>query len=312
MRLADFIFPNGRKFTIFGYRLKGKVLITGGSGLLGHHLAQFLHDNRFETVTMSKDHAANITGVREIRLDMLDFTLLQDALVTIRPACIVHCAGLTNVDACEANPELAHKMHVQLTQKLAEFSVANSVHFVQISTDHLWNGSNAYTTEETPHSPLNVYGQTKSEGELIVSKLIEKPLIIRTNFYGEGLPWRPSFSDWVIRSLREGKVFDAFHDVYFTPISISHLCRYMVELMKLGANGVFNIASSEKVSKYEFAIAMANRMAISADIIRSTSVDDRKLLAQRPRDMSLSTDKIAALLGHPMPTLADGIATLRI
>lgn len=80
-------------------------------------------------------------------------------------------------------------------------------------------------TEDVPVCPVNIYGKTKAESERVVLAVNSEALILRTNFFGPGLQWRQSLSDWIINSLNRSEKINAFYDVFFTPISIYHLAR---------------------------------------------------------------------------------------
>ena len=179
-----------------------RLFVTGISGLLGLNIALQTRGD-FEVNGCYYNHPVTIEGVRPVKLDVTSFAPLNQALRKIRPDVIVHTAGLTNVDACETNPMLAQKLNVQATLHIAKIANAIGAKLIHISTDHLFDGTKPFRTEEDALAPLNAYARTKRDSEIMVQETCPNALIIRTNFIGWGTSVRASFSDWVITSLEQ-------------------------------------------------------------------------------------------------------------
>ena len=128
------------------------------------------------------------------------------------------------------------------------------VKMVHISTDHLFDGTNAFSHEETQLSPLNVYGKTKGEGEKAILSNNPDSLIIRTNFFGWGPAYKASFSDKILKSLESEKASNLFDDVIYTPISVKTLSEKFHLLIRQRRKGVFNVCSNERITKYQFGL----------------------------------------------------------
>lgn len=285
-------------------------LITGASGLLGHALCNHLTVAGAKVVGVGLTHPIGIPGVENITLDLGSKEDVQALFSDILPDYVVHAAGLTNVDSCEKNPALAHRIHVLASQTVAEAATRSNAKLAYISTDHLWSGAQAFTSETTTPDPVNVYAKTKYEGEVRSVEANPETLVVRTNFFGIGRPWRQSLSDWIGAALNNGQELRLFDDAYFTPIALDHLCPMLMELLQRDATGIFNLCGSERLSKYEFGIQLAEQFGLSTELIVRSKLADFDFAAPRPADMSLSTDKISAYLGHPMPTVAKGLNTL--
>jgi dTDP-4-dehydrorhamnose reductase len=176
----------------------------------------------------------------------------------------------------------------------AELSIA----LVHISTDHIFSGEFQFATEELPVNPINVYAATKAEAETRVLENYSEALIVRTNFYGWGPTYRRSFSDQIIYSLRNGREITLFDDVFYTPILAESLIKTVHELLEAGALGVYNVVSDERISKYDFGIAIAKNFSLNKSLIRRGKMADKSGLVQRPLDMSLSNRKTCSKLGH--------------
>lgn len=287
-----------------------RLFITGISGLLGINLALQARE-RFQVDGCYYAHPVVMDGMCPAKLDVSSFVALDRTLRTVRPDIIVHTAGLTNVDACEANPEQAYRLNVEATHHVAKIAYALGARLVHISTDHLFDGTKPWKAETDNPTPLNVYARTKLQAEHVVAEACPQALVVRTNFYGWGTPVRASFSDWILVALRRGEELRMFTDVFFTPILINDLGEIILELIAAGASGLYHIAGRERLSKYDFAMRVADVFDIPDPRIQPISVEEMSLRAVRPKDMSLGTDKVARFLGREMPMVSEGLARLR-
>ena len=286
-------------------------LITGASGRLGYQLCQRLVARGAGVVAHVHEHGMDGAAIREIRADLGDFAAVERAVAGSRARVIVHTAGSTDVDACEARPDEARRIHVVATANLARAAQRTGAQFVYISTDHLWDGTRPMVDEDTPTAPMNTYARTKREGEVVALAECHHALVLRTNIFGRGRPWRPSFSDWIESGLRERRKLTMFTDVYFTPIAMELLCPIIVEMVRRDAAGLYHAAGSERLSKCDFAMRLADAFGYDASPIVPVSVADVALTAPRPNDMSLATEKIARFLGRPMPDCRESLGALR-
>lgn len=226
------------------------------------------------------------------------------------PDVVVNCTGLTNVDQCEREPDRAALLNTVVARRLAEASSAAGARFIQISTDHLWNGTQPMTPETVSPAPINAYARTKADGEAAVQDADPNALIVRTNFFGPSLPWRLSFNDWLQSELTQGNRVTAFSDVFFTPVASDLLSDMIIDLNHRAATGIFHLAGSDRISKAEFALRYAKRAGLDDSLIERGSIRDVDLYAPRPSDMSLDCSKAARILGHPMPSLDESLDAL--
>ena len=286
------------------------ILITGGSGLLGLNWAVAVRDRYAITLGLHRN-SVTLPGVtsQEIALDSIDD--LSRFLEKLRPRCCIHAAGLTDVEACEANPALAHKINVTLAVNVAQACAATGTPLAHISTDHLFGGSEAMLDESHPVLPLNVYGRTKAEAEVGVLTACERALVIRTNFYGWGPTYRRSFSDRIIESLRRGERVTLFEDVFYTPILAETLTVAVHELLDRRASGTFHLTGDERLSKIEFGRKIAAQFGLDDRLIAPGALADLSTPTRRPHDMSLSNAKVRALLGKPLGAVDAQLTRLR-
>jgi dTDP-4-dehydrorhamnose reductase len=199
--------------------MKEDILITGGSGLLALNWALTIRE-KFNVTLGLHDRKINLKHTRSILLDLDSKEALTQALEALQPQLVIHAAGLTSIERCEANPTLAKYINVDLTKNLVMVCAKLNIPMVYISTDHLFSGSESLVDEDYSVSPVNIYAKTKAEAEACVLDFDEEALIIRTNFYGWGTSYRQSFSDMVINHLRAGIKISLLKDIYYTPMLI--------------------------------------------------------------------------------------------
>ena len=235
---------------------------------------------------------------RTTALDTVDdVTRTLDA---VAPGLMIHAAGLTNVELCESKPDLAHHVNVELASNVARACARLRIPLVHISTDHLFRGDRALVDENEPVDPQNTYGRTKAAAETRVLDGNPDALVVRTNFYGWGPRHRHSFSDLVVDSLRSGTPVTLFRDVAYTPILAELLAEAILDLVRLGATGIYHAVGDERVSKHDFGVRLARRFGLDAALIREGRLEDQAALVRRPRDMSLSNAKARGALGRPL------------
>jgi dTDP-4-dehydrorhamnose reductase len=290
--------------------MKEDILITGGSGLLALNWALNIRE-KFNITLGLHNRKINLKDTRSILLDLDSKEALAHSLEALKPQLVIHSAGLTSIERCEANPALAKYINVDLTKNLVMVCAKLNIPMVYISTDHLFSGSESLVDEDFPVSPINVYAKTKAEAETCVLDADTKALIIRTNFYGWGTSYRQSFSDMVINHLRASKRVSLFKDIYYTPMLIEPLVNSVHELVNKKAKGVFNVVGDDRISKYDFGVKLAKEFNLDNDLIDEGKIIDKPSLVNRPHDMSLSNQKVSNYLGRKMGGLDEHILKLK-
>jgi len=287
-----------------------RILITGGSGLLGLNWAAAMRDGN-DVLLGIHTRSAQLAGTRSVALAVDQPAQFERQLADMKPDMIVHAAGLSSVDDCERQPDLAFAINARLAGVVAAAAQAQGIALVHISTDHVFSGERALYTEADAPQPLNAYARSKLEGERAVAAVCPGALIVRTNFFGWGPSGRQSISDWILAGLRARAQLTMFNDVHFTPILASRLATRVQALVEAGASGVLHVAGEERVSKHAFSLRLATAFGLPADTIREGRFADAQLAAPRPRDMSLSCERARSLLGHGAGGLDEHLAELR-
>ena len=277
---------------------KEKILITGGSGLFALNFVAALRNEKSILLGLH-ERIIEVDGVSAAKMpeaqEAFRKFLLNEGVTTV-----IHAAGLTDVEVCESQPDRAYAVNCNLAGAVAGECANLGIGFVHISTDHLFSGKKSFANEEEQIEPLNIYAKTKAGAEQLVFDQNPNSLVIRTNFFGWGTTYRQSFSDFIFQSLRDSRPMYLFDDVFFSPILATELAATIAELQEKNATGIFHVCADNRLSKYEFGLALADTFGFDKSLLKRSRVNDRREMADRPRDMSLSNEKVRKLLGRPL------------
>ena len=210
----------------------------------------------------------------------------------------MHAAGLASVEACEEDEASAYHVNVEIARNVAIACNRHGVSLVHVSTDHLFRGDHALTTEQQSVDPKNAYARTKAEAERQVLDACPEALVVRTNFFGWGSRRRRSFSDRILDALRAGSSITLFTDVFYTPILAETLSQAVYDLVHAKARGIVHVSGDDRASKYHFGLRVAEHFGLDAGLIRPGLLTDQPSLVRRPSDMSLSNARARELLGR--------------
>ncbi|PKP60162.1 MAG: dTDP-4-dehydrorhamnose reductase [Candidatus Altiarchaeales archaeon HGW-Altiarchaeales-2] len=289
------------------------ILITGGSGLLGGNLTKLAVDKFKEVYTIYNKNPIKIENSIDICADITDEVEINKLIRNLSPEFIVHCAALTNVDYCEGHHKEAYEINVKGTENLAKFAEDVGAVFIYISTDSVFDGKKGQYTENDQPNPINYYGVTKLEGEKALKKYNIDSTIIRTNIYGWNIRNNKySLAEWVIDGLKKKVRPSLFNDVFFSPILVNNLAECIFEVCERNLKGIFNIAGSERCSKLDFGLKLADVFNLDKSYILPMSIDNYiGLNAPRPKDMSLDVTKAKKTLNTKLLNVEEGIIWMK-
>lgn len=231
---------------------------------------------------------------------------IADIVAAVAPDVIIHCAGMVNVDACEQNPALAYACNTDITQRLVR-AVGVQCPVVYITTDGIFRGDTPFATEEQLPCPRTVYGRSKLHGEWEVELATKNHLVVRTNFYGWSSGRKQTAAEWLYHALDTGQSLTLFDDFFFTPIYVVDFVERLILLIEGGHRGVFHLCGKDRVSKAQFGALMAKAAGLSLTNVRRGSIDDARLAAPRPKDMSLSSERFRRTTGVDVPGCMAGL-----
>lgn len=256
-----------------------KILVTGAKGMLGQDLCPVLEDEDFEVVE---------TDIHN--LDITDINQVKKMITEEKPDMVIHCAGYTNVDLAEAEPEKAEKINTLGTENLAKTCGKNDITMIYISTDYVFDGTNdkPYKPEDEPN-PQSVYGKTKRGGEIAVQKYCEKYYITRTSWlYGHH---GKNFVETMI-SISQNPEIKVVDDQTGCPTWTMELCNGIVKLINEEAPyGIYHICGSEPTTWYNFAKEIYHLMKLDVNL-KPCTTDEYPRPAKRPHYSAMDNDGI--------------------
>jgi dTDP-4-dehydrorhamnose reductase len=283
-----------------------KIILTGGSGLLGSKLAADLSSVGCDLKSLSNSNFLD-NGSSALKIDIRDRQAIINLITETRPDVVFHPAALTNLDYCEKNKEDAWAVNVEGTRNIADACGETGSKLVYISTDYVFDGLRGMYKETDLVRPPNYYALTKFEGEKIVGGLHDH-IIARTSVLYGNHP-RPNFVVWAIRELREGRRINIVEDQYNSPTLADDLSDILIKLVETEENGIFHTAGSERISRLDFVCRIADIFGLDSKLINPITTNQLKWVAKRPMDSSLDVSKVSCIK-RPMDTL-EGLKKMR-
>ncbi len=283
-----------------------RLLITGSSGLLGLNLA--LEAISTHQVTgLDRGRLAG-TPFRLIKGDLLVPHSIRKILESAQPECLINCAAMTDLDACEENPELARLLNSELPGELADECRRCDIRFLHISTDAVFDGEKmgSYTEEDLPNPP-GVYAQTKLAGENALRQINPEAIVARVNIYGWSLSGRRSLAEFFFNNLTHNKSMSGFTDVIFCPMQVNQLARLLLVMLEKKFNGVYHVVGPQAMNKYMFGLQIARKFGFDESYISPKSILSSGLSTPRSQNLSLSTHKLSTALDQPLPEFSTGL-----
>lgn len=287
----------------------GTVLITGANGLLGQKLCQ--HFSSFFKVFAIDLHPQSFISLPNVSYESLNLihrTLLEPFVLLHNPAVIINAAAYTDVDGCEIHKTQAWLANVGAVIHLARECHAHRIKLVQLSTDYVFDGENGpYAEDDSPH-PMSFYGETKLESENLIKKANIDFLIVRTNvLYGFGKNVKKNFLLWLLEKLSAGEKIKIVTDQFNNPTLADNLSLCILEMVEKNLSGVFHIGGAEYLSRYDFALKVADKFNFDKNLISPTQTEFLEQKAKRPYRGGLKIEKAQRILQTKLLNVDEGL-----
>ena len=273
-----------------------KVLVTGVGGQLGHDVMNELAKRGHEvlgTDILDREKIALPYAYRQ--LDITNRDAVDSTLRELSPDAVIHCAAWTAVDAAEeeANKAKVFSINVDGTRFMAKACKDVGAKMMYISTDYVFDGQGTepWQPDCKDYAPLNVYGQTKLEGELAVSELLNEYFIVRIAWvFGE------NGNNFIKTMLNVGKKFDTLrvvNDQIGTPTYTLDLSRLLVDMVETDKYGYYHATNEGGyISWYDFACEIFRQAGYDTKVIPVTTEEYGLSKAKRPFNSRLLKDKL--------------------
>ena len=295
-----------------------KIFVTGVAGQLGHDVMNELAKRGYEGI--GSDVALEYTGIQDgsavtkmpyVSLDITDKNAVEQTLEQIHPDVVVHCAAWTAVDMAEDDDKVEKVRAVNAggTENIALVCKKLDCKMVYISTDYVFDGQG-----ETPwdpdckdYKPMNVYGQTKLEGELAVSRNLEKYFIVRIAWV-----FGVNGKNFIKTMLNVGKTHDTVRvvkDQIGTPTYTYDLARLLIDMVETDKYGYYHATNEGGyISWYDFTCEIYRQAGYDTKVIPVTTEEYGMSKAARPFNSRLDKSKLVKNGFTPLPTWQDALS----
>lgn len=289
-----------------------RVLVTGASGLLGAEVVERFRAANLEVVGATRrPHAQPSTrgteqlSTSEVSLDITRPDAVRAVFDAVRPEIVVHCAAMTQVDACERQPQEAYRVNAFGAEVIASNCQRIGAVCVYISTDYVFDGSKrAPYHEYDAENPLSVYGRSKFAGEQAVRTLCPRHYIVRVAWlYGKQ---RKSFPQFVLEQARAGNPPPVISDQVGSPTYVADVADRLLQLLQTDCYGTYHLTNTEPVSRYEFARAL---LQVAGFSIEPMPIPFRQWHTPAPRPIysALISWRLEWAGVEPMPSWRDAM-----
>ena len=294
-----------------------KVFVTGVNGQLGHDVMNELYKRGHEAV--GTDVAEVYSGIADgspvttlpyIVLDITDTESVEKVITEIKPDAVIHCAAWTAVDMAEDDDKVALVRAVNAggTQNIADVCKKLNCKMTYISTDYVFNGQGTepWQPDCKEYAPLNVYGQTKLEGELAVANTLDKYFIVRIAWVF-GLNGKK----FIKTMLSVGKKYDTVrvvNDQIGTPTYTLDLARLLVDMVETDKYGYYHATNEGGyISWYDFTCEIFEQAGYATNVVPVTTEEYGLSKAARPFNSRLDKSKLIENGFDPLPTWQDAV-----
>lgn len=294
-----------------------KVFVTGVNGQLGHDVMNELYKRGYEAT--GSDIADTYVGINDfspvttmpyVKLDITDTEEVNRVISGLEPDVVIHCAAWTAVDMAEDDDkvELVRNVNAHGTENIAKACKNIDAKMIYISTDYVFDGQG--TTPWSPdckdYKPLNVYGQTKLEGELAVSSILDKYFIVRIAWVF-GLNGK----NFIKTMINVGKSHDevrVVNDQIGTPTYTLDLSRLLVDMIETEKYGYYHVTNEGGyISWYDFTKEIYKQYGLDTKVIPVTTEEYGLSKAKRPFNSRLDKSKLIENGFTPLPTWQDAL-----
>lgn len=270
------------------------ILITGGNGQVAQALAHHPMADSF-----------HVTACSHQELDITEPASIVRAINHYHPDVIINTAAYTAVDKAESEPDAAMQINHLGTHHLAAACKKHNIFLIHLSTDYVFDGTQLtpYSEEDAAH-PINLYGQSKWQGEQAVREQLENHLILRVS--GVFSEYGNNFLKTMLRLARENTIMRVVSDQLTCPTYAGDIAEAVYSSITIKpASGTYHFCSAEPVSWHDFAAAIINEAktheALRIEQIQAITTADYPTAAKRPAFSVLNCDKWKKATGMRQP-----------
>ena len=283
------------------------VLVTGANGLVGSCVVTRLDAAGEKVVAVGRGRQRELPSrVEYVELDVSRANALRELIAATAPRAVVHCAAMTDVDACENDPVQAWAVNVGATEQAALGCRDAGARLVALSTDYVFDGDHGPYSEDDSPNPRGVYARTKYVAEQAALLLAPGCAVARVAVVYSGRRGaKRTFVSAAAEQLATGKEVRAFHDQVVSPTLADNAAEMVIGVLRNGERGIWHCAGASIVSRVDFCRALARKLRAEERLVVPVPMAAAKLAAPRPACSALVVEKIRRLLGRTVPLELD-------
>jgi dTDP-4-dehydrorhamnose reductase len=271
-----------------------KILITGGSGLLGQYLNISL-SSKHNIFTIYNSNVGNCKDYNSLKLNVCDYNSLLKIFNELKPEIVIHTAAISQtILPADISSKDIYDINVKSTKNIAELCDRFNSKLLYTSTDLVYAGyRGSMLKEDAKLIPVSLYAETKLMGELKIQQTFDNYIILRTALlFGFGLNHSVNHFQRMYMDLQNGKPVKLFIDQYRTPLSLIEAARIINELVSSNTKSeVINLGGLERLSRYELGERLCELTGLDKNLLIKIKMDDVRDLA-KVKDVSMNTDKL--------------------
>ncbi len=277
-----------------------KLLVTGVSGFLGPHICRAALESWSVYGTVCANNA-EIAGVNIARIDLTNYAELKKLFADVGPDAVVHAAAISQANICQNERSISGKTNVDASINIAKLCADLAIPCVFTSTDLVFDGENAPYNENSPVNPINIYGEQKAMAEAGMAAACPDLAICRLALmFGKGTPASGSFLQHMIKAAQNGDELGLFVDEFRTPVNVNIAVKgILLSLEK--PNGIAHLGGLDRISRYDFGKLLMKTMGRDSSNIKPLRLNESKMPAPRPRDVSFDISKAMSMGIKPLP-----------
>lgn len=296
-----------------------RVLVTGVNGQLGHDMMLELKRRKHEPIGSGSGPeypgSDDVAAMPYEQMTITDAENVQAVLKKVQPDAVIHCAAWTAVDAAEdeENREKVFSLNVTGTRNIAEVCREIGAKMVYLSTDYVFNGQGTrpWQPDDKDYAPLNVYGQSKLEGEFAVRETLERAFIVRIAWvFGK------NGKNFIRTMLNVAKTHDTVrvvNDQIGTPTYTADLARLLTDMIETDRYGCYHATNAETepgafISWYDFTCEIYRQAGRKVNVIPVSTEEYGLSKAKRPFNSRLDKSKLLREGFQPLPDWKDALS----
>jgi len=290
---------------------KGRILVTGASGFLGWNLLRKPWED-WEWIGCSNRYDPQLPGLQLIRKDLTLPGAIVELLDTTAPDLVLHTAAVTDLNACETDPEGTQRINAEVPCMLARRCAERGMRLVFTSSDMVFDGNHSPYREDSLPCPINAYGRQKAEAEAQILSAYPNATICRMPLlFGAAGPHAHNFlPEWILK-LHAGQPVPLFTDEYRAPVSAAVAQEGLRIVIERHVVGIVHLGGKERMSRYAFGTLLCDVLGFGSELLQPVRRADLNFAAPRPVNTFLDSER-AWEWGYGSLSLEDQLRTLKV